>query len=35
VRGRLATAFGSDRPAAIIEDVVAIGGGLLIVAMAR
>ncbi len=30
VRARLATAFGSDRPAAIIEDVVAIGGALLI-----
>lgn len=29
-RGRLAAAFGSDRPAAIIEDVVAIGGALLI-----
>ena len=27
VRGRLAAAFGNDRPAAIIEDVVAIGGG--------
>lgn len=30
-RGRLAAAFGSDRPAALIEDVVAIGGALLIV----
>lgn len=30
VRARLATAFGSDRPAALIEDVVAIGGALLI-----
>lgn len=30
-RGRLAAAFGSDRPAAIIENVVAIGGALLIV----
>jgi uncharacterized membrane protein len=29
-RARLAAAFGSDRPAAIIEDVVAIGGALLI-----
>ena len=29
-RTRLAAAFGSDRPAAIIEDVVAIGGALLI-----
>ena len=29
-RARLARAFGSDRPAAFIEDVVAIGGGLLI-----
>jgi uncharacterized membrane protein len=35
VRGRLAAAFGNDRPAAILEDVVAIGGGLLIVTMAR
>ena len=35
VRGRLAAAFGSDRPAAILEDVVAIGGAILIVAMAR
>jgi uncharacterized membrane protein len=30
VRARLAAAFGSDRPAALIEDVVAIGGALLI-----
>jgi uncharacterized membrane protein len=30
VRGRLAAAFGRDRPAAFIEDAVAIGGGLLI-----
>ena len=29
-RARLAAAFGSDRPAAFIEDVVAIGGALLI-----
>lgn len=29
-RARLAAAFGSDRPAAIIEDLVAIGGALLI-----
>jgi uncharacterized membrane protein len=29
-RARLATAFGSDRPAAIIEDAIAIGGALLI-----
>lgn len=35
-RARLATAFGSDRPAALIEDVVAIGGALLIgVALSR
>jgi uncharacterized membrane protein len=34
VRGRLAAAFGNDRPAAIIEDLVAIGGTILIVAMA-
>jgi len=31
LRGRLATAFGSDRPAALIEDAVAILGGLWIV----
>jgi uncharacterized membrane protein len=30
-RARLAAAFGSDRPAAVIEDLVAIGGGFLIV----
>ena len=30
LRGRLASAFGSDRPAAFIEDAVAIGGALLI-----
>lgn len=30
VRGRLATAFGRDRPAAFIEDFVAIGAALLI-----
>ena len=31
VRSRLAAAFGKDMPAAIIEDVVAIGGAALIV----
>ncbi|MBP1850124.1 DUF4126 family protein [Rhizobium halophytocola] len=31
VRGRLAAAFGSDRPAALIEDLVAIAGALIIV----
>jgi uncharacterized membrane protein len=30
-RGKLATAFGKDTPAALIEDIVAIGGALLIV----
>jgi uncharacterized membrane protein len=30
-RGRLAASFGRDRPAALIEDAVAIGGALLIV----
>jgi uncharacterized membrane protein len=30
-RGKLATAFGKDTPAALIEDIVAIGGVLLIV----
>jgi uncharacterized membrane protein len=34
-RGALATAFGSDRPAALLEDVVAIGGAYLIVTMLR
>ena len=34
-RARLAAAFGNDRPAALIEDVVAIGGALLIVAVLR
>jgi uncharacterized membrane protein len=29
-RARLAAAFGSDRPAALIEDAVAIAGGLLV-----
>lgn len=32
IRGRLARSFGQDRPAAIIEDVVAIAAALLIVA---
>jgi uncharacterized membrane protein len=32
-RARLAAAFGRDRPAAVIEDVIAIGGALLIVAV--
>lgn len=31
LRGRLAAAFGKDPPAAIIEDVIAIGGAALIV----
>jgi uncharacterized membrane protein len=30
-RGKLAAAFGKDTPAALIEDIVAIGGALLIV----
>jgi uncharacterized membrane protein len=34
VRARLAAAFDRDRPAALIEDVVAIGGALLFVATA-
>ncbi|MBB3932150.1 putative membrane protein [Kaistia hirudinis] len=34
VRGRLATSFGEDRPAALIEDAVAIIGGFAIVALA-
>jgi uncharacterized membrane protein len=32
VRGQAAAAFGRDRPAALLEDVVAIGGALLIAA---
>jgi uncharacterized membrane protein len=32
IRGRLARSFGQDRPAAIIEDVVAIVAAFLIVA---
>ena len=35
VRARLATAFGHDRPAAFIEDAVAIGGAMLIVVALR
>ena len=31
VRARLATSFGRDLPAALIEDVAAVGGALLIV----
>ena len=34
-RSRLAAAFGSDRPAAFVEDAVAIGGALLIVMALR
>ena len=34
-RARLASAFGSDRPAALIEDAVASGGALLIVLALR
>jgi len=32
-RGRLAAALGSDRPAAVIEDLIALGGAFLIVEM--
>lgn len=35
VRGRLATRLGQDRPAALIEDAIAIGGALAIMALAR
>lgn len=35
LRGWMATAFGSDRPAALIEDAVAIAGAWLIVTAAR
>jgi uncharacterized membrane protein len=34
-RARLAAAFGSDRPAAFLEDAVAIGGAMLIVVALR
>lgn len=34
VRGKLAASFGSDRPAALIEDAVAIVGALVIVSVA-
>ena len=34
-RARLASAFGSDRPTAFIEDAVAVGGALLIVLALR
>lgn len=34
-RARLAAAFGSDRPAAFVEDAVALGGAVLIVAALR
>jgi len=34
-RARLAARLGTDRPAALIEDAVAIGGALAIVALAR
>lgn len=34
-RGRLAATFGSDRPAAIVEDLIAIGGAVLIVSALR
>jgi len=34
-RARLASAFGSDRPAALIEDLIAIGGAFLIVTTLR
>ena len=33
LRARLAAALGSDRPAAVIEDLVALGGAFLIVQM--
>jgi len=34
-RKRLAAAFGNDRPAALVEDAIAIVGALLIVSLAR
>lgn len=35
VRARLAAAFGSDRPAALVEDAVAVGGAMLAVLVLR
>jgi uncharacterized membrane protein len=35
LRARLAKAFGSDRPAALLEDAIAIGGALLAVLVSR
>jgi uncharacterized membrane protein len=35
VRGALAKAFGKDLPAALLEDFVAVGGGMLLVSLAR
>jgi uncharacterized membrane protein len=35
IRGRLAKAFGKDLPAALLEDLVAVGGALAIVMAAR
>jgi uncharacterized membrane protein len=35
VRSRLATTFGRDLPAALIEDAVAIGGAILVVGLLR
>lgn len=35
LRGWMAAAFGSDRPAALIEDAIAIGGAFLILSAAR
>lgn len=34
-RARLAAAFGNDRPAAFVEDAVAVGGALLVIAALR
>jgi uncharacterized membrane protein len=34
-RGRLAAAFGNDRPAALLEDAVALGGAFLVVWVLR
>jgi uncharacterized membrane protein len=35
IRRRLASAFGKDRPAALLEDVVAIGGSALVAGLPR
>ena len=35
LRGRLAAAFGNDRPAALVEDAIALGGAVVVLALLR